>query len=535
MNFFNLKITTRLVGAFVLVALVGAAIGLYAIRNMSVLNDADTRLYEQETIGLSLVKEANVERYAAVVALRDAILATTATERESALKRLQEGRARSVAVLGQASKLVDDASRRQAFERVKTLWAADQKATDEIVQLLQKAPLAQDGPVLRYLREVIVQPSIQVGGAMAELTKVFEVHALDVSDSNTELYLHSRNVMLVLVGLGLVVGTLLGVMISRQVTRPLGNALKSAYYMSHGDMTHPLVGTGNDEVAQLINEQENMRQSLEQIVASVRQGSQAVSTASQQIAQGNQDLSVRTINQASALVETAASMEQLSATVRQNADNARQASDLAQTASHVAVQGGHVVSQVVDTMKGISESSRRISEIIAVIDSIAFQTNILALNAAVEAARAGEQGKGFAVVASEVRTLASRSAGAAREIKDLISESVARVDQGTAQVDDAGKTMSEIVQGIRRVADIMVEISAASQEQSGGVEQIGMAVGQMDQATQQNAALVEEMAAAANSLMAQAQDLVGAVAVFKLTGQEYDNAAAGHRPLRLSA
>lgn len=532
MSSLNLKITVRLVGAFVIVALIGAAIGLFAIRNMSILNDADTRLYEQETIGLSLVKEANVQRYAAVVALRDAILATTPKEREGALVRVQEGRQRSVELMDQASRLIEDTVRRQAFDRVKALWVADQKATDDVVRLVRSAPLEQDGPVLTFLRESVVQPSIQVGNAMSELTAVFESHALEVSDGNTELYLHSRNVMLGLVVLGLILGILLGVGISRQVTTPLGQALKVAYYMSNGDMTHPLTAKGSDEVAQLINQQESMRQSLETIVASVRQGSQAVSTASQQIAQGNQDLSSRTVSQASALEQTAASMEQLSATVKQNADNARQANSLAQTASQVAVQGGQVVAQVVDTMKGISESSRRISDIIAVIDSIAFQTNILALNAAVEAARAGEQGKGFAVVASEVRTLASRSAAAAREIKDLITESVERVDRGTAQVDDAGQTMGEIVQVIRRVADIMIEISAASQEQSAGVEQVGLAVGQMDQATQQNAALVEEMSAAANSLMEQAHDLVNAVAVFKLSGEVGRN-VVGHEPLML--
>jgi methyl-accepting chemotaxis protein len=227
-------------------------------------------------------------------------------------------------------------------------------------------------------------------------------------------------------------------------------------------------------------------------------------------------LSSRTESQASALEETAASMEELSSTVRQNADNAQQANQLARTASAVAVQGGQVVSQVVDTMKGIETSSRKIADIISVIDGIAFQTNILALNAAVEAARAGEQGRGFAVVAGEVRNLAQRSASAAKEIKDLITDSVQRVSSGTALVDKAGSTMNEVVDSVKRVTDIMAEISAASKEQSDGVAQIGEAVTQMDQATQQNAALVEEMAAAASSLRAQASDLVQSVAVFRL-------------------
>ena len=250
-------------------------------------------------------------------------------------------------------------------------------------------------------------------------------------------------------------------------------------------------------------------------VAAVRAAAGSVETACAEIASGNNDLSSRTEQQASALQQTSSSMDQLGATVRHNADNANQANQLAVSASAVAQQGGDVVAQVVQTMKGINESSSKIADIISVIDGIAFQTNILALNAAVEAARAGEQGRGFAVVASEVRSLASRSAEASKEIKGLISASVERVEQGSAQVDQAGATMTEVVTAIRRVTDIMGEISAASREQSQGVAQVGEAVTQMDQATQQNAALVEEMAAAASSLNAQASDLVQAVAVFK--------------------
>jgi methyl-accepting chemotaxis protein len=255
---------------------------------------------------------------------------------------------------------------------------------------------------------------------------------------------------------------------------------------------------------------------MAQAVAAVRASAGSMEVASSEIAQGNQDLSARTEQQASSLQQTASSMEELSSTVKQNADNARQANQLAQSASTVAVQGGEVVAQVVDTMKGINESSRKINDIISVIDGIAFQTNILALNAAVEAARAGEQGRGFAVVASEVRSLAGRSADAAKEIKTLITDSVERVEQGSALVDQAGSTMDEVVASIRRVTDIMGEISAASAEQNSGVAQVGQAVTQIDQATQQNAALVEEMAAAAASLRGQANDLVQNVAVFKV-------------------
>ncbi len=259
-----------------------------------------------------------------------------------------------------------------------------------------------------------------------------------------------------------------------------------------------------------------MRDTLAGAVRKIRGSAEEVASASAQIAQGNGDLSSRTEQQAGALEETAASMEQLSGTVKQNADNARQANELAHSASTVASKGGQVVGQVVQTMKGINDSSKKIADIISVIDGIAFQTNILALNAAVEAARAGEQGRGFAVVASEVRSLASRSAEAAREIKSLITASVERVEQGTSLVDQAGATMSEVVNSIKRVTDIMDEISNASSEQSAGVVQVGQAITQMDQATQQNAALVEQSAAAAQSLRVQAEQLIQAVAVFKV-------------------
>ncbi len=326
--------------------------------------------------------------------------------------------------------------------------------------------------------------------------------------------------------ISLVLGVLFAFLVTRSIMVPLRQGIASARSIAQGDLAKPIPVEGKDEIAQLLQALSDMQANLASIVNTVRQGSESVATASAEIASGNHDLSARTEQQASSLEETAASMEELNSTVKQNADSARQANQLATSASTVAIQGGDVVAQVVDTMKGINESSRKISDIISVIDGIAFQTNILALNAAVEAARAGEQGRGFAVVASEVRSLAGRSAEAAKEIKSLINASVERVEQGTALVDKAGATMTEVVSSIRRVTDIMGEISAASSEQSAGVAQVGQAVAQMDQATQQNAALVEEMAAAASSLKTQAQELVQTVAVFKLSGNVQQQATA---------
>ena len=335
-----------------------------------------------------------------------------------------------------------------------------------------------------------------------------------------------------LLGIGLFAlacGSTFGVLLTRSITRPLARAVGLAQQVASGDLTARIDVSSRDEVGDLLAALKRMNESLFKTVTEVRTGTETIVTASQQIASGNLDLSSRTEEQASSLEETASSMEELTSTVRQNADHARQANTLAQNASAIASRGGEVVSQVVTTMASINESSKKIGDIIAVIDGIAFQTNILALNAAVEAARAGEQGRGFAVVASEVRNLAQRSASAAKEIRGLISDSVAKVDMGGQLVEQAGSTMQEIVQGITRVTDIMSEIASASAEQTMGIEQVNAAITQMDDVTQQNAALVEEAAAAAASLEEQAATLAQLVSTFKVDASAHgaaDNAPA---------
>ncbi|WMD22116.1 methyl-accepting chemotaxis protein [Achromobacter seleniivolatilans] len=413
--------------------------------------------------------------------------AVTSAEGKAALKHMKEGRQKFIAT---ADGFLDLIAKEQKDE-----------ATRYLMDVFRPVQLAYESTI----REQI---SVQ-----NELTKQTSILAADAGDT-------LRRDIVISTAAAVVLASILALVLIRSITRPLARAIDVADRVAAGDLSAAIIDDRRDEVGQLLNALERMRHSLSATVSAVRHNAESVAAASAQIASGNNDLSARTENQASALEETAASMEQLGTTVRQNADNAQAANKLAITASEVAQKGGNVVAEVVNTMNGIRESSGKISDIISVIDSIAFQTNILALNAAVEAARAGEQGRGFAVVAGEVRSLAKRCADAAKEIKQLITASVHQVEEGTALVDDAGSTMADVVTAIRRVTDIMGEISVASNEQSTGVGQVGEAVTQMDEVTQQNAALVEEMAAAASSLTEQATALVKVVSVFKLANRE---------------
>jgi methyl-accepting chemotaxis protein len=366
---------------------------------------------------------------------------------------------------------------------------------------------------------------------MEGLSEFIEENTKETTATGQASAAKAQLLILVVSVVAVVFGLLLAYLTVRSLLKRLGGELAYAVdvvqRISGGDLTIE-VTTRKGDSESLLARMQKMQRNLHQAVSDIRGSTQTITTASQQIAAGNADLSQRTEEQASSLQQSASSMEELSSAVKQNTENARQANQLAAGASQVAVKGGQVVKQVVDTMGTINASSKKIVDIISVIDGIAFQTNILALNAAVEAARAGEQGRGFAVVASEVRTLAQRSAAAAKEIKELISDSVHKVQDGARLVDDAGQTMDEIVAAVKRVTDIMADIAAASQEQSSGIEQVNQAVMQMDQVTQQNAALVEEAAAAADSMQQQAQTLSKAVAVFKVTfsGEEARAAVA---------
>lgn len=361
-------------------------------------------------------------------------------------------------------------------------------------------------------------------GAMSELLQYERERALELAMANKSASTRGRNLVIVLGLLAILLGVVFARVITVSIVEPINYGIRVIGRVSKGDLAprqndllDMIDENASDEPGKLLVGIRFMIQELRKLVAEVRGSTDTMLVATSEISSGNADLSSRTESQASSLEENASSMEELTSTVRQNADNARQANQLVITASESAVRGGQVVDQVVNTMGSIKDSSRKIVDIIGVIDGIAFQTNILALNAAVEAARAGEQGRGFAVVASEVRNLAQRSAAAAKEIKGLIGDSVEKVDIGNKLVDQAGTTMSEIVSSVQRVADIMGEITSASQEQSSGIEQVNIAIGQMDEITQQNAALVEQAAAAAESLEEQAQKLSSTVSVFKIS------------------
>jgi methyl-accepting chemotaxis protein len=410
--------------------------------------------------------------------------------------------------------LISDADEKELFVRIGEQRKVYLSSREQLTKLKAAGELEEANKIFET---VFLPGTAKYQSLIAELLKMQRAK-IDAAATDIERVADSsRNLLYVLAVAVLAFGASCAWMLTTGITGPLHHAVSAARRVASGDLTGDIDDQAKDETGQLLSALKDMNASLLGIVTEVRSGTDHITTSSSEIAAGNQDLSRRTEQQAGALEETASSMEELTSTVKHNADNARQANQLAASAAQVAVKGGEVVAQVVGTMDSINQSSKKIVDIIAVIDGIAFQTNILALNAAVEAARAGEQGRGFAVVASEVRNLAQRSASAAKEIKQLIGDSVDKVNQGSKLVADAGTTMDEIVSSVHRVSDMITEITAASTEQSAGINEVYQAIGSMDAVTQQNAALVEQAAAAAESMQQQAAALAQAVSVFKVT------------------
>ncbi|GJI99273.1 methyl-accepting chemotaxis protein [Duganella caerulea] len=515
MNFLtHLRIGTRLAAGFAIVLLLAICATSVALYNAHVNAAATRHMMEQPLAKERLASDWYVLIYSAVA--RTALIARSSDDTLSTTFADVIGAStkKGGELLGRIKELLSSDQEKAVFEASMGLRNTYQKAKTDIMNA-KKAGNAAEAEKL--YKEVFVPSSDAYQNKVQELLTLQRkaiddtAHAIDAANDRSNMLL------MVLAVLMVAIGSLAAWVISRSITVPLKSAVAIASTVANGDLTTRFdAETTSCEIGELMTALKGMNDALHNVVSQVQSGTSTIATASNEIAAGNMDLSQRTEEQASSLEETASSMEELTSTVRQNAENARQANQLAQAASDVAERGGTIVGQVVDTMGSIDASAKKIVDIIGVIDGIAFQTNILALNAAVEAARAGEQGRGFAVVASEVRNLAQRSAAAAKEIKELIGNSVEQVDIGARLVQQAGSTMDDVVSSVRRVTDIMGEITSASSEQSIGIDQVNTAITQMDQVTQQNAALVEQAAAAAASMQEQAARLADVAASFKL-------------------
>ena len=529
----NLKISIRLTGAFVLLVAMLLALVVTSLKQLSSLRNETENITVNWLPSVEAINALEATSADLRLTILAHVLSTDNAAKASIDKQITDQRSKLAEMRNNYEKLISSPEEKKLYDDFVAKWNNYVQVNDKALALSRSNDSAGAAAVMSHESRPMY---LAIKELLDKLVKLNNQGVATASENASHTFGAARALLITVSIAAILLAILAAIWLVRSITLPLSRAVLVADQVAAGDLSTRIEITSTDETGQLLSALQRMQQSLVRTVSAVRQNSESVASASAEIASGNNDLSARTEQQASALEETAASMEELGSTVRQNADNARAANQLAMNASTVASQGGEVVAEVVETMKGINASSNKIADIISVIDGIAFQTNILALNAAVEAARAGEQGRGFAVVAGEVRSLAQRSAEAAKEIKSLITASVERVEQGSLLVDKAGTTMTEVVTAIRRVTDIMGEISAASSEQSAGVSQVGEAVMQMDQATQQNAALVEEMAAAASSLNNQAGELVNAVAVFKLAEDTGVGAVAGiHSPRASSA
>ena len=533
----DLRLRTKLIAAFSVVLCLTTFLGVFANSRLSIVNSGADDLATNWLPSVAVLSDfSNLAADMRAKELRHVL-----TPDESGMRKLEGEMGELLAKVKQVDEayrpLISSDREQAQWDELKKYWTDYIAVHDEVIRLSNAGDADQAAGLVSGKG---LDAFKLVSGQVNKLVETNRRGGEEAGHLAMQAYGSAKWAIWICLALVIAVGVVLAITVANMMSKPLEDAATVLKAVAEGDLTQQVQTNRKDEIGDMQSALAQMVGSLADTVNMVRAGADSVATASSQIAQGNTDLSARTEEQASSLQETAAAVEEMAGTVRTNADNARQANQLASAASEVASRGGEVVSQVVETMNGIQSSSQKISDIIGVIDGIAFQTNILALNAAVEAARAGEQGRGFAVVAGEVRSLAQRSAQAAREIKTLISDSVEKVNAGSALVSTAGSTMQDVVTQVRKVTDLVGEIAHASTEQSQGIGQINQAVAQLDQSTQQNAALVEESMAAAESLRSQAAKLADAVTVFKTlqgtTSSSHSQASAViHRAQKSSA
>ncbi|QGZ40195.1 methyl-accepting chemotaxis protein [Pseudoduganella flava] len=513
MSLSNLRIGARLALGFALTIVIMLAMSLVGISRVQEVAGHTDKIVNDRYRKVALINDMRSQVNRGAQAMRNAMLTPDAAQTQEFLRQLALADEAGGTAAAELGKIIVVPAIRTIYDEQNTAYVTYRDRREKTIAQYRSGD--REGAVQALFAEVIPAQTVYFGKLDQLLKAQRELMASDTKAA-ADAARSATTLMIMLLVLATLVSAGCGYLITRSVTAPIGDAVRVAETVASGDLTAPITVDRKDEMGRLLAALRDMTAALTVTVRTVRDSTDTINTAAAEIAAGNMDLSNRTEQQAASLEETASSMEELTSTVQQNAENARQANQLVVSAADHANEGGQVVSQVVETMGSIKESSGKIVDIIGVIDSIAFQTNILALNAAVEAARAGEQGRGFAVVASEVRNLAQRSASAAREIKELINDSVEKVDAGSRLVDQAGTTMERIVSSVQRVAGIMSEIASASTEQSSGIAQVNTTITSMDATTQQNAALVEEAAAAATSMREQAQRLAEAIAAFRI-------------------
>ncbi|MFW5862548.1 MAG: methyl-accepting chemotaxis protein [Spirochaetota bacterium] len=532
--FKNLNIPAKLLVGFMMVAVITGVVGLVGINNMSRINSMANIMYDQELQGIRYLKDANIQLINSGRAEKNAILATTSADRKDFLDSTRTYDKKAREYFNKARPLITSGKGKELVAEFQEQWDDYSAVADRVIDTIRSEGLSENRKSIELSMGTAREKMDNLDIILDKINRIKEKNAEDYKQATTELYESSSMFMIILVIGGVLAGILIGFFISGLIKRPLYKVVNMSKKLADGDFTDRIEIEQDDELGELARSFNKTTEELEKLVSEIVVASQNLGQAVQEIASGNENLSQRTSEQASSLEEIAATIEESNATTKQNADNALEANKLAENSSNLAENGGLVVLQAIESINEINQSSSRIAEITTMINDIAFQTNLLALNAAVEAARAGDQGRGFAVVAGEVRNLAQRSGNAAREINELIGTSVERIEKGTDQVNQSGQSLKDIIDAVKQVDRIVSEISAASEEQRRGIDQINVAVTDMDTMTQQNAAMVEQTASAGEEMANQAQELLAMMEKFNVRDEVKEETYSGkHKEIHL--